>query len=226
MEHARVLARIGEERDRKRYGDVWKTRFTGSARTNVRKAERSQLTIEKDTTGRLLPVFYGLYELSIDRWAGGNRVQQRLARWQAHRRDPLRKLERIADHLGDDCSVWVAWHQGQPAASVILVRGSSTSYTKGAMNKDLAGPTRANYILHKLAIEDACDRRCSYYHMGDTGNSRPLAQFKTRLGAAAYPYSEFHVETLPITRVERSLRDAARRIVGFGRRSGEPPATR
>lgn len=201
------------------FDHVWKKRFTGTARTHVRKAEKSDLTIERDTTVRLLPVFYELYDLSIDRWAGGNRAQQVLARWQAHRREPLTKLQRIASGLGEACSVWVAWLEGVAAASLILVHGSSTSYIRGAMHKQLAGPTRANYALHKLAIEEACERGCRYYHMGDSGTSAALAFFKTRFGAASHPYSEFHVEALPLTRIDRALRGTAKRLLGFGERS-------
>jgi hypothetical protein len=201
------------------FESVWKNRFAGSARTGVRKAEKSALTIERDTTGRLLPAFYELYDRSLDRWAGANRTRQALARWQAHRRDPLSKLQRIASRLGEGCSVWVAWHQGVAAASMILVHGPSTSYIRGAMHKEHAGPTRANYMLHKLAIEEACEIGCRYYHMGDSGTSKALAQFKTRFGAAPHPYSEFHVEALPFTQLDRALRGAAKRALGFAQRS-------
>jgi hypothetical protein len=44
--------------------------FRGTARTAVRKAERSGLDIEVDRSGRLLPVFCDLYEKCIQRWAG------------------------------------------------------------------------------------------------------------------------------------------------------------
>ena len=56
------------------------------------------------------------------------------------------------------------------------------------MDKELAGPTRANYLLHMLAIKEACDLGCRYYHMGDSGTSKALAHFKTRFGAAPHPY--------------------------------------
>ncbi len=201
---------------------VWTKRFAGSARTDVRKAEKSGLTVERDTTGRLIPVFFELYDRSLNRWAGENRAQQALARWQAHRREPMSKLQRIALGLGEGCSVWVAWHRGEAAASLILIHGLSTSNIKAAMDKELAGPTRANYLLHMLAIEEACELGCRYYHMGDSGTSKALAHFKTRFGAAPHPYAEFHVEALPITRLDRALRGAAKRALGFGTRRDKP----
>jgi len=40
---------------------VWAERFSSKTRTKIRKAERSGLVVECDTTGKLVPVFYDLY---------------------------------------------------------------------------------------------------------------------------------------------------------------------
>jgi lipid II:glycine glycyltransferase (peptidoglycan interpeptide bridge formation enzyme) len=194
---------------------VWKERFTGTARTAVRKAERSDLVVERDTTGRLVPVFYELFELSLARWAEQQHEPTALARLRGHRRDPQSKLEAIARGIGDACRIWVAWLDGRPAASIVVLVGRNANYTRGAMNKDLAGPTRANYLLQKLAIEDACEAGCPRYHMGETGSSDALAQFKTRFGAVAYDYGEWHLERLPLTRADRWLRGLVKRAIGF-----------
>jgi hypothetical protein len=197
------------------FDQVWRKRFTGAARTAVRKAERSGLTVECDTTGRLLPVHYELFERSLARWAAQQHEPRSLARWRGRRRDPLSKLSAMAEWLGDSCRLWVAWVGDRPAASVLVVRGPSANYTRGAMDKELAGPTRANYLLQRLAIEDACAAGCRYYHMGETGGSKPLAQFKTRFGARPYPYAEYHLETLPFTAADRALRSAVKRVLRF-----------
>jgi hypothetical protein len=197
------------------FDHLWSKCFTGSARTAVRKAERAQLTVECDTSGRLLPVFYELYERSLGRWAAQQHEPQALARWRGHRRDPLRKLQAMASALGEACRVWVAWHDGRPAAGILVVQGPSANYTRGAMDKELAGPTRANYLLHRLAIEDACAAGCRVYHMGETGGSRSLAQFKTRFGARPQPYAEYHIEPVPIRALDGALRKLAKRAIGF-----------
>ncbi len=197
------------------FEQVWTKRFTGTARTAVRKAEQSGLVVECDTSGRLVPVFYDLFSRSLDRWGKQQHEPLILARWRGHQRDPLRKFQLIAEHLGDACRVWVAWLNGQPAATILVLQGINASYTRGAMDKELAGPTRANYLLHKLAIEDACQSGCRYYHMGDSGASSALAQFKSRFGARAYSYAEYRLERLPITRIDKQLRNLVKRLIGF-----------
>ena len=51
------------------FARVWKERFSATVRRNVRKAERSGVTVECDTSGRLVPVMYELFERSLERWA-------------------------------------------------------------------------------------------------------------------------------------------------------------
>jgi lipid II:glycine glycyltransferase (peptidoglycan interpeptide bridge formation enzyme) len=121
----------------------------------------------------------------------------------------------MARTLGEACRVWVAWAEGQPAAAILVLQGTNAHYTRGMMDKDLAGPTRANYLLHQLAIEDACNAGCRHYHMGETGSSSSLAQFKTRFGALPHRYAEYHLERLPITAFDRRARTVVKRIIGF-----------
>ncbi len=194
---------------------AWKERFTGAARTAVRKAERSRLTVERDTSGRLVPVLYELFERSLERWADQQHEPRALARWRGHRRDPRRKFELMAQALGEACRIWVAWREGQPAAAILVLQGTNAHYTRGMMDKNLAGPTRANYLLHRLAIEEACAAGCRHYHMGESGSSASLAQFKTRFGAHPHPHAEYHIERLPITALDRQARRVIKRIIGF-----------
>jgi hypothetical protein len=194
---------------------VWTKRFKGSARTDVRTAERSGLTVERDTSGRLIPVLYELYERSLDRWADQSHEPRALARWRGHRRDPRRKFELMAQALGEACRIWVAWSDGRPAAAILVLQGMNATYSRGMMDKELAGPLRANYLLHRLAIEEACAAGCGHYHLGESGGSAPLSQFKARFGARPYAYAEYHIERLPITTLDRRARGVVKRMVGF-----------
>jgi len=194
---------------------VWTTRFHKKTRNMIRKAERSGLEIECDTTGRLVGVFHDLLMLSVDRWAGQQREPAALARWRARRRDPRAKFERLAATLGDAMRVWVAWKDGEPAAASIVLLGRNASATRGAMNKRIAAPTNANYLLEWLAIQDACAAGCRHYHFGESGRSRSLAHYKENFGARGVPYAEYRFERVPYTRADLLARTAVKRTLGF-----------
>jgi Acetyltransferase (GNAT) domain len=184
--------------------------FSSSGRRNVRKAERSSLTVEGDSSGRLVSAFYELYSNSAERWTRERRLPS-LSRAKLLRRDPLRKFEIVARRMGDACRIWVAWVDERPAAAIIVLRqGVNASYWRGAMDRDLAAPTRANFLLHSLAIEDACRTGCRYYHMGETSPGSSLAQFKAHFGAEPYPYVEYRLERLSMPDVRERLRRARR----------------
>jgi len=197
------------------FATVWSERFTGTARTAVRKAGRAEIVVECDATGRLVPVFHDLLRMSLDRWARQQHEPLALARLRGRRRDPLVKFRAMATLLGESCRIWVAWVEGRAAAAILVLQDKNASYTRGAMDKQLAGPSRANYLLHQLAIEQACEAGCRSYHMGESGTSPSLAQFKTRFGAAPHRYAEYHVERLPLTRADQQLRKLVKRAVRF-----------
>jgi hypothetical protein len=197
------------------FGRVWQERFTSQTRNKVRKAEKSGLVVESDSTGRLVPVFYELFRLSVDRWAEQQREPKWLAHWRAKQRDPLGKLEHIARHMGEICRVWVAWQGSRPAAAILVMYGQNADYMMGAMDKELAAPTNANDLLQKNAIEEACRLCCRYYHMGESGESVGIGKFKERLGARPYPYTEYRLERLPLGRLDKGLRGIVKRAIGF-----------
>lgn len=189
------------------FEEVWQHRFRGEARTAVRKARKSEVTVTSDTSGALMSTFHELYMKSVNRWAAQAREPLWLARRRAALREPLSKLRSVAKHLGEACCVWAAWLQNRPAAAVIVVRqGRSASYWRGAMDVDLASPVRANDLLHAAAIEDACRAGCRYYHMGESGSSKSLAQFKERFGARPHDYLEYRLERLPLTAAAERVR--------------------
>lgn len=197
------------------YDAVWSARFTGSARTAVRKAEKLGVVVHRDTTGKLLPVFYALLRRSVERWAEQQHEPLPLARWRWGRRDPLTKFESIAAALPDAFRLYLAEHEGRFIAGILIYHGACAMYSRGAMDKDKAGPTRANYLLHRVAIEDACEAGCRFYDFGESGASAQLAQFKTRFGAVPAPYREYIIERLPLTEADRALRGAVKRVIGF-----------
>jgi hypothetical protein len=83
------------------------------------------------------------------------------------------------------------------------------------MNQEVAGPARANDLLHRMAIVEPCEEGCRYYHIGETGSSETLGRFKERFGAMACSYGGYHLERVPITSTGRWLRKAVKRGTGF-----------
>lgn len=194
---------------------VWSKRFESTTRENVRHAERAGLLVESDTTGKLAPVFYQLFQDSIHQWAAQQKESVFQARLRKHAWDPLEKLQKITQQLGENCRIWIAFLNGEPAAGIIVLQGTNAYYARGAMIKELAGPTHANYLLHSLAIQEACHSGCHYYQMGESGQSISLARFKERFGAQAYRYAEYRIERLPVTEVNYSARELFNKLIGF-----------
>jgi hypothetical protein len=172
------------------------------------------VTVESDTTGRLIPEFYELTRQAVERWS---RLQHE-PQWMARRRhwlsDPRGKFEAIARALGPRCRIWVARVDGRPAASMMVLSGANAYDFRAAMDEQLAG-FRANDLLLKAAIEQACAEGCRYYYLGDSGKSASLGQFKQRFGAEAIRYAEYRLERAPLTAGENALKWAVKRAVRF-----------
>ena len=183
------------------FDDVWKHKFKNDVRRSVQKGERAGLDVEVDRSGRLLEVFYGLYEKSMQRWSTMMHEPSWYTRWHVSRATPLSMLKAVAQHFGQDCTTWVARSAGVPAAALIDLRMGSRAYGwRGAMDKELAGPTRASQLLQKLAIEDACNKGCQFYDMGIAVPGTSLADFKERFGATLSYTHYLQAQRLPVQR--------------------------
>jgi hypothetical protein len=194
---------------------VWTERFSQLARRNVRKAEKAGIVVERGGAEEHIAGFHRLWQRSLERWAARQHEPLWLSRLRVGRAESARKFRLLASILGDGFGVWLASLDGRPIAAAIVLRGVNAHYTRGGMEEETAGPTRANYLLHAAAIRDACDAGCRHYHMGETGTSGSLAFFKTRFGAEAYPYAEYRFERLPLTTIDLRVRAAVKRAIGF-----------
>jgi hypothetical protein len=198
------------------FSQVWERSFRGTARTAVRKAERSGLDVELDRSGRLLPVFLELYEKSIQRWSAGQHEPLWLTRWRTVRVTPPRMLETVARQFGADFGLWVARSAGEPVAAIIVLRaGAHAKYLRGAMDKELANRVRANEFLHRLAIEEACKDGCRFYDMGRSRPGSSLAAFKEKLGATQRFSYALRAERIPVSAGTRFSRDIIKRLIRF-----------
>ena len=195
------------------FSTVWSKRFTSKVRSNSRKAERRGVVVESDDTGRLIPVFDRLYRLSVDRWAQERGQPVMLMRWLRQRQQPQHAFATVARMLGAQCTVWIAWRQGEPIAGIInLTRGSRVTYWRGAMDKERCCGTGANELLHRCAIEAACaDERRSYdFGLSQTGD---LKKFKATFGTTEVPVHMYYFERIPTAAAEEKCYGAAKRTI-------------
>ncbi|MFJ9378721.1 GNAT family N-acetyltransferase [Streptomyces sp. NPDC101455] len=192
------------------FDTVWQQRFTGRARTALRKAERSGLTVERGNNTRLLNDFRQLYELSVRRWADQSGIDHQRAVRRAELTDPRRNFAAVARNLGTDCVLWLAYLAGAPVAGAItLWHGPHAKYWRGAMDKSAAatsGPT----LLQVLAIREACERGCHSYHMGDSRPGDSVARFKEMFGARPHQGAGYWIG--PATRDSAGLGSARRTL--------------
>jgi Acetyltransferase (GNAT) domain len=120
------------------FSRVWDERFKPAARRAVRKAERSGLVVERDSSMRLIAPFYDLYLEWTNQRARESGVPARVAAWLARRREPLRKLQAVAAMVGDACRIWVARYDDCPVAAIItLVYRNHAIYWQGYSSKAL-----------------------------------------------------------------------------------------
>ncbi|GGM48804.1 hypothetical protein GCM10012275_19650 [Longimycelium tulufanense] len=165
---------------------VWK-RFSSSKRRNIRKARQAALTVECDSTGRLLPIFDRLYRQSVERWATQGDTPAWLTRLRVNRKYSTRYFTSVVRHLGATCQVWVLWHEGVTTTALITVsHGGYTFALANAMDKRLSGPIHGQTYLHALAIEQACAEGRDYFHLGDTYPGTGVTRFKSSFGPVDY----------------------------------------
>lgn len=213
---------------------VWK-RYKRQARNSVRKAEKFELDIRREDgitagspDGRGVRIFAELYAMSVDRWAIQRGQPLRVARLLAARRDRPGQMAAAATALGERCVVWSVCRDGQPiAVNVVLQSGRHGVGWMCAMDQDLARTTLATYLLHSIAIADACTEGMRWFHMGESDTGSGAEHFKGYFGATPLEYEALRFERLPLSRTEERLRAvygavSARRSARRERRAGAP----
>jgi hypothetical protein len=193
------------------FAAVWSRRYRQSARSAVRKAERSGLEIRRQHGGAAVGDFAALYAESVDRWARRQGRPLWLARLLARRHDRPGQLAAVARALGEACVVWSAHRAGEPVAvSVVLRHGRHSVGWLSAMSRERVGRTGAGYLLESLAIEEACRAGCRVFHLGESEPGSAVEHHKSQFGAVPVRYAALRFERLPMTSAEHRLRAAVR----------------
>jgi lipid II:glycine glycyltransferase (peptidoglycan interpeptide bridge formation enzyme) len=190
-------------------------RMPRQGRKSLRAAERRGVVVESDANGALLPAFFELLMQSRERWAEAQREPKLLARFRYRMYDTLEKWQRIQQHIGAACRVYVARQDGEALAAGIVLFGKNVHHTRSASSRALAAKTYASEAIVGAAVQDACRSGARTYHMGESGESASLAQFKEKLGCRPYDYPEVRYERLPLTALDQRARSTVKRLIGF-----------
>jgi CelD/BcsL family acetyltransferase involved in cellulose biosynthesis len=192
------------------FSTVWEKRFGSKVRSASRKAERRGVTIASKSSGELIPAFDTLFRSSVRRWARDRRYPVRLMEWRYRRTHPRSRFESVAQALGSACTVWMAWWKGEPVAGIIvLTRGDQVTYWRGAMDMERSRGSGANELLHRCAIEAACDDGRRSYDFG-VSQVDDLRRFKRTFGTHQVPVSSYVLEPIPIAAAEARCYETAK----------------
>ncbi len=192
------------------FEEVWRHKFQRTVRQAVRKAESSGMDIQADRSGKMLDTFYDLYERSMSRWSNMAHEPLWFTKWNIERATPKSMLTAVAERFGESCTTWVARSGGDPVAVIIVLQaGWHCIAWKAAMDKERAGPLRAFQLLHRLAIEEACEAGCRIYDMQVANPGTSLASSKKRLGAELRFTHYVQAERLPV----HSMTDFSKNLV-------------
>jgi hypothetical protein len=194
---------------------VWHNRFSSSTRKYVTRAEQTGVVVERDDQGRLVPAYYELFREATRRWAAQQHEPLLLARLRGYRRDPEQKFATIAQTLKDACRIYVAYVDGQPAAACLILSYHNANAARVVLDRERVGKSGAPDLMMKCAIEDACKAGCRYFHQGESGASKGIADFKRRVGGTAYEYEEYYLERLPVTAVDHAVRTGVKKLIHF-----------
>ncbi len=194
--------------------DVWR-RFSKAARRGVRKGEKAGLEIEEGHGENLVREYYGLHLKSVERWAAQQHEPLALAKFRAEHRDGLTKWITIARVLGPQCRVYVARLNGQPVGAAVVLCGPNGHETRSAFDRELINGSDPTYLLTWLGICESARRGAQWYHLGETGTSARLSDFKERFAAVGYDYADYRLERFPVTRADRFVRGVVKRAIRF-----------
>jgi Acetyltransferase (GNAT) domain len=194
--------------------DVWQ-RFSKAARRGVRKGEKAGLEVEDGHGEQLVREYYSLHLKSVERWAGQQHEPLALAKFRAEHRDGLAKWITIARVLGPQCRISVARLNGQAVGATVVLCGPNGHETRSAFDRDLIQGSDPTYLLTWLGICESVRRGAHWYHLGETGTSLRLADFKERFAAVGYDYADYRLERFPVTRADRLVRGVVKRAIRF-----------
>ena len=186
-------------------------RYSGPTRQQRQRAVRVGVEVEKDTTGRLVPVFHEIYRAWVERWIPRSGLPPMVARRMAMGQEPYAKFAAVAAMAGDACRLFVAWYHGRPvAATVMLVHDQHAVAWRSYSIEELAAPVCAHLLTQVTAIEDAVRSGCRSIDLGPADGVDTFQREENSLGAVPRSVVDLRIEPAGLAR----LRAARNRTKG------------
>jgi hypothetical protein len=156
------------------YEDVFKIFFDSKLRNQIRKGEKSNLTIREGNNEDIIKAFYELYVLTNKRW-GKKHLKYSIDFFMAFAGKPYFEIK---------LSMF-----GRKAISAIILLKLSGQYLYwfGALNKDY-GEYCPNHLLLSRTIREAIEARAEFFNFGASGKLIDVKKFKESFGAKEISY--------------------------------------
>ena len=174
----------------------------GSTRRELQRAVRVGVEVEKDTTGRLVPLFHEIYRAWVERWIPRSGLPHMVARRTAMRQEPYAKFATVAARTGDACRMFLAWYHGRPvAATIMLVHGQHAVAWRSYSIAELPTPVCAHLLTQVTAIEDAVRSGCRSIDLGQWGGAGDPQREENLLGAVPRSVVDLRIEPAGLARL-------------------------
>ena len=188
-------------------------RFSDPTRRELLRAVRAGVEVEKDTTGRLVPLFHEIYRAWVERWIPRSGLPPLVARRTAMRQEPYAKFATVAARTGDACRMFLAWYQGRPvAAAIMLVHGQHAVAWRSYSIAEPPTPVSAHLLTQVTAIEDAVSSGCRSIDLGQWGGAGDPQREENLLGAVSRSVVDLRIEPAGLARL-RAVRDGAEGVL-------------
>lgn len=148
---------------------LW-SRFSSKHRTNIRRAYKNGLAVEK--TGR--EGLEAFYEIMVRAW-----------RWQGTPFYRRRFFDEILDSFPDDIEIFVCSHNGDPIAAALNGIHDRTVEGMWAGALPAGRKVQYSYVLYWEMLKDACERQRMLFHLGRSSSDSGGESFKKKWCAEA-----------------------------------------
>jgi hypothetical protein len=151
-----------------------------SCRTDIRKAEKSALSMDSGASAESINAYYGLHVMSASRWH--DKRASEIGKFQALLSCPLSSLHIVRKN-------------GEPAAGLITLHWRGyTVYYLGASNRNLAGYRPTDFGISEV-VRLAIQEDGGVLNFGSSLGLDSLERFKEKFGAVKVYYETYYANT-------------------------------